>query len=101
MAYNRIQARRILSAAEFELFEATLAGRLERQPRRMLETRLQRARNLADKYRDLLKRQQCAARRRNSGGSAAESREMSRTAQKVRLFQEMSARLEKRLTARS
>jgi hypothetical protein len=93
MAYNRNHARSLCTAAEFQLFAASLADSIRSLTPAQLKARLERARRLRDKYRDLHQRQRLVARART--GSKKGSAE--RTKVKAQLFDEAV----KRFTAQS
>ncbi len=84
MAYNRHHARTLCTAAEFQLFAASLADTLRTLTPARLKAKLDRARKLRDKYRDLHQRQRLAARART--GSKKGSAERTKT--KAQLFDE-------------
>jgi hypothetical protein len=97
MAYNRIQAGRLLGAAELQVFEASLGKTLAALTAAKLRVLIKRARAMRDKARDLLQRQRVATRDRtgNKGGTTGAANE--RTAQKVQVLGEALARFEGRL----
>lgn len=95
MAYNRHHARSLCTAAEFQLFAASLAGTLRSLTPARLKAKLDRARKLRDKYRDLHQRQRLAARART--GSKKGSAE--RTRIKAQLFAEAVKRFTAQIRA--
>ncbi len=97
MALNRIQASRLLTAAELALFQASLADQLKTHSAAQLKSLLRRSRTLRDKYRDLLQRQRVASRSRtgSKGGTFGKANE--RTDEKAQAFAEVLARFEERL----
>jgi hypothetical protein len=97
MAYNRIQAGRLLAAAELPVFEASLGEPLTALTAAKLRVLIKRARTMRDKAQDLLQRQRVATRGRtgSKGGTTGAANE--RTAQKVRVLGEALARFENRL----
>ena len=97
MAYNRIQAAKLLTAGEMEIFLASLGDRLAGLPPARLRAMVVRARNQRDKYRDLYRRQRLETRSRTGrkGGRSGEANE--RTARKAQVFAEALGRFEKRL----
>lgn len=98
MAYNRNQARTLCTAAEYELFESSLSDRIGELTPARLRSKLERARKLRDKYRDLHKRQRLASRQRTGtkkGDRAGGSNE--RTGQKATLFAETLQRYTKQV----
>lgn len=99
MAYNRIQARALLSAAEYELFAASLADAIAGLTAAQLRSKVQRTRRLRDKQRDLLQRQRIASRARSGSKSGSSGVANARTGQKAQIFDETLARFEKRQSA--
>ncbi len=97
MAYNRIQARKICTQAEYELFELSLPTPIAALSCGQLKSKLQRSRNLRDKYRDLYKRQRLAARQRTGTKKGSEPAENLRTYRKEVLFSETMVRYQRRL----
>ncbi|HUG75075.1 MAG TPA: hypothetical protein VMM81_05310 [Acidimicrobiia bacterium] len=93
MAYNRNQARPLLTKPEFELFEASLSDRISSFTPAQLRTKADRARRLADKYRDLYRRQGRAARVKTGSGAGANER----TDRKTAIFEQALGRFEARL----
>jgi hypothetical protein len=93
MAFTKVNARKLLSPRELVLFDHSRGEPLERLDRRGLRSRLENARRLRGKYRDLHRRQQLAARRRG----VAEDESNRRTRDKETLFAEVVERFEKRL----
>lgn len=96
MAYNRTQVRNLLSAAEFELFEASLADNLKMLTGARLRSRIGRARALRDKYQDLLRRQKIATRGRTGSKLGNTGVANQRTEQKMAVLAEALLRFEKR-----
>jgi hypothetical protein len=90
MAYNRNQARPLLTKPEFELFEASLSDRISSFSAAQLRTKADRARKLADKYRDLYRRQGRTARAQIGSGAGANER----TDRKTAIFEETLGRFE-------
>ncbi len=97
MALNRIQASRLLTAAELALFQASLSDQLKTHSAAQLKSLLRRSRTQRDKYRDLLQRQRVASRQRtgSKGGTLGKANE--RTGEKAQAFTEVLARFEQRL----
>lgn len=97
MAYNRIQASRLLAAAELQVFEASLGATLTALTSSKLSALIKRTRSLRDKAQDLLQRQRVATRGRtgSKGGTTGTANE--RTEQKLRVLGEALARFENRL----
>jgi hypothetical protein len=97
MPFNRIHARSLCSASEFELFEFSLAGEIESIAKSRLQGKVERARRVRDKYRDLYRRQRVAARARTGSKHGRSGQANLRTKQKAKLFDEVLARLLARL----
>lgn len=97
MAYNRIQAARLLNVRELEVFEASLSDRLGTLSERGLTTMIGRARTLRDKAQDLLQRQRVATRGRTGSKAGASGHENERSQQKAKALGEMLQRFETRL----
>ena len=62
MANDRANARKLLTAAEFKLFEASRRDAICRLDARTLKLKVELTRKRRDKYRDLYKRQRLAIR---------------------------------------
>jgi hypothetical protein len=96
MPNERATARKLLSSAEFELFEASRRDGICVLSAAELKRKVERTRRLRDKYRDLYKRQRLAMReltgtkRGNSGAANA------RTKEKVAIFQDLLTRFQAR-----
>lgn len=96
MAYNRNHARALCTAAEYELFAASLADQIKSLTPARLKSKLERSRKLRDKYRDLLKRQRLANRARTGTKKGARPDSNARTVDKAKLFGEVLERLSAR-----
>ncbi|MFM0158413.1 MULTISPECIES: hypothetical protein [Paraburkholderia] len=96
MAYNRRHARGLLGASELPLFESSVGEALTGWSAAQLRQKIKRACELRDKYRDLLRRQKLATRERTGTKSGVQGNDNARTEQKVKLFEEVQARLEGR-----
>jgi hypothetical protein len=94
MAFNRNHARPLCTDAEYALFTASLADRIGELTPAQLRGKVQRARKLRDKYRDLEKRQRLANRARTGTKKGDRPRTNARTADKARLFDEALGRFE-------
>jgi len=96
MANDRANARKLLTAAEFKLFEASRRDAICKLDARTLKLKVELTRKRRDKYRDLYKRQRLAIRdqtgtkRGNSGAANA------RTKEKAALFEELRSRFQAR-----
>ena len=96
MAFNRNHARPLCTDAEYKLFTASLADELGALTLVQLRSKIQRARKLRDKYRDLLKRQRLANRARTGTKKGARPATNVRTADKAKLFDEALVRFQAR-----
>jgi len=97
LATTLIQARKLLTAAELEVFVAGRGDTLKAMTLVQLRAKSKRARALRDKYQDLLRRQRLATRERvgskvGDGGVAN-----ARTAQKAHVFADVLERFTRRL----
>ncbi|MDP2065699.1 MAG: hypothetical protein Q8K38_06990 [Burkholderiaceae bacterium] len=97
MAYNRIQAARLLSSSEMTLFAASLADQLVLLTASQLRSQVRRARTLRDKFQDLLRRQRVDTRARTGTKGGTSGTANQRTAEKAQAFTEALQRFEKRL----
>ena len=101
MPYNRTAATKLLTASELALFDAGRRDSIGSLDERALKGKVERARRLRDKYRDLARRQSLASRERTGAKHGTGSRESNaRTAQKERLFAELLDRFEIRLAGK-
>jgi hypothetical protein len=96
MAFNRNHARPLCTAAEYQLFTASLDDGIGELTPAQLRGKIQRTRKLRDKYRDLLKRQRLANRARTGTKKGARPETNVRTADKAKLFDEALGRFEAR-----
>jgi hypothetical protein len=96
MAFNRNHARPLCSDAEYKLFTASLGDEIGELKPAQLRSKIQRARRLRDKYRDLLKRQRLANRARTGTKKGDRPESNTRTADKAKLFDEALGRFEAR-----
>lgn len=97
MATTLIQARKLLTAAELDVFAASRGDALKALTAVQLRGKVKRSRTLRDKYQDLLRRQKVATRRRTGTKAGASGVANERTAQKAQVFAEVLARFEQRL----
>ena len=97
MAYNRKHAQTLCNRTEFQLFESSLKGAIEKLPQARVQEGIQRARTLRQKYRDLHQRQRLATRDRTGSKKGAKPATNERTEQKIKLFAEVLERFELRL----
>jgi hypothetical protein len=96
MAYNRIQAKKALTAQEYELFELSLGDRIDGLDPAALRNAIARTRRLRDKQRDLLQRQRLASREASGSKGGKTGLANVRTAQKAQMLDEALVRFEKR-----
>jgi hypothetical protein len=94
MAFNRNHARPLCTDAEYQLFSASLADEIGALTQVQLRSKIQRARKLRDKYRDLEKRQRLANRARTGTKKGDRPQTNARTADKAKLFGEVLERFE-------
>lgn len=97
MPYNRTAAQKLLTTAELALFDAGNASVLVEHDRRTLAGKVERARKLRDKYRDLYRRQRLATRERTGSKRGQSGAANERTKQKEMLFADLLARFQARL----
>lgn len=97
MATTLIQARKLLTAAELDLFAASRAPVLNAFTPVQLRGKLKRARTLRDKYRDLLQRQKLATRERAGNKQGRSGVANARTEQKEAVFAQMLDTFSRRL----
>lgn len=98
MAYTRITAKKLLTVAELDIFDASKPVELKKLTKPQLRSLLERARKLRDKYRDLYRRQRLALRAEvgsKSGTKGGDANE--RTRQKEELLAEVVLKLEERM----
>lgn len=95
MPYDRRQIRKLTTASEFELVDASSADSIRRLSAQALQKNIARARRLRDKQRDLLRRQRLASRSRTGTKATGNAR----TAQKAEVFDETLNRFTRRLQA--
>jgi hypothetical protein len=97
LATTLIQARKLLTTAELDLFAASRGDALKGLAAVQLRGKVKRSRTLRDKYQDLLRRQKVATRGRTGSKAGASGVANERTAQKAEVFAEVLARFEQRL----
>lgn len=97
MATTLIQARKLLTAAELELFALSRGDDLKALTAVQLRGKVRRSRTLRDKYQDLHRRQRVASRGRTGSKSGTGGVANERTAQKAQVFAEVLGRFEQRL----
>lgn len=97
MATTLIQARKLLTAAELDVFAASRAEALKALTAVQLRGKIKRSRTLRDKYQDLLRRQKVATRGRTGSKAGTSGVANERTAQKAQVFTEVLGRFEQRL----
>lgn len=97
MAYTLTQARKLLTAAELQVFDASRAQPLRELTAARVRAKVIRARALRDKYRDLYRRQTVATRGAPARQRSATGGDNERTQHKADLFAEVLGRFEERL----
>lgn len=97
MAYNRLQAARLLGAGELPVFEASLGSTLGTLTAAQLRAMIRRARTMRDKAQDLHRRQRVATRARTGSKAGASGAANQRTVQKQQALDEALKRFEQRL----
>jgi hypothetical protein len=95
MAISRSSAERLCSGPELELVEASYPANAKQLSPARLQQKIQRARRLRDKYRDLAKQQRGEARGKRQARSTRASRGNENTVRKAQLFAEVLDRLQK------
>jgi hypothetical protein len=94
---RRDVARRLCTAREYELVEASFPENVRRLAPSRLRQKLERARKLRDKNRDLLKRQRLEVRGKRDSRRARPAQGTANTEKKAELFQEVMDRFEAEL----
>jgi hypothetical protein len=94
---NKTQAAKLLSAAEMDVFAASLAPAIKELSAARLAGKVKRARTMRDKFRDLLKRQKVATRGRTGTKAGTSGSANERTAKKAEIFDEVLQRFSARL----
>jgi hypothetical protein len=97
MAYTLTQARKLLTAAELTVFDASRASTIRELTPARLRAKVTRARALRDKFRDLHRRQTVATRSAPASKRSAMGGDNERTLQKADLFAEVLSRFEERM----
>jgi hypothetical protein len=97
MAYNRIQASRLLSGPEMDVFRASLSDRLASLTAAQLAAMIRRARVMRDKAKDLLQRQRVATRTRTGSKAGLSGAANERSASKSEAISQALQRFENRL----
>jgi hypothetical protein len=97
MATTLTQARKLLTAAELEVFIASRGQALTSLSPLQLRGKVKRARSLSEKYRDLLQRQKLATRDRAGSKTGRSGVANARTEQKAVVFGEVLASFSRRL----
>ena len=98
MATTLIQARKLLTASELEIFVASRGDAVKAMLPAQLRAKAKRSRTLRDKYQDLLRRQRLATRERVGTKVGRSGAANARTAQKAEVFAEVLERFTRRLT---
>jgi hypothetical protein len=97
MARTYAQAAKLLSATEMTLFVAAQRDGIGKLSSRALQSKIERARRLRDKYRDLFTRQRLATRARTGTKPGRSGAANERTEAKAKLFDELVTRFAARL----
>lgn len=97
MPYTRTEAKKLLTAAELELFDAGRAPALRTLTKPELRKERERSRKLRDKYHDLFRRQRLAIRAESGSKSGSTGNANERTRQKEELFAELLEQFEARI----
>lgn len=97
MTTNKTQAAKLLTAAEMDLFAASLPAAMKELSPARLASKVKRARTLRDKFRDLLQRQAVATRGRTGTKVGTSGSANERTAKKAEILDEVLARLSTQL----
>jgi hypothetical protein len=97
MTPRRIQDRKLFTGPELLLLRLSMPSEIKALNAARLRVLIKRARRASDKYRDLVRRQLRAVKRRTSRVGGSQQSNM-RTQRKARLLAESVDRLEKRLT---
>ncbi len=97
MATTLIQARKLLTAAELEVFVVSRGQGLTGLSAVQLRGKVKRARTLSEKYRDLLQRQKLATRDRAGTKMGRSGAANARTAEKAALFADVLESFSRRL----
>jgi hypothetical protein len=96
LTFTLTQARKLLTAAELEVFATSRGEALKALTVAQLARKVQRTRTLRDKFQDLLRRQVVATRTRTGSKTGTDDTANARTAQKAQLFDEVLQRFEAR-----
>lgn len=97
MSATIVQARKLLNAAELELYVASRGKPLSTLTAMQLRAKVKRARTMRDKAHDLLRRQKLSTRERTRSKGGRSGAANARSADKARLVAEMLQRFEMRL----
>jgi hypothetical protein len=97
MAISRTSAERLCSGPELELVEASYPASVKQLTPGRLRQKVQRARRLRDKYRDLSRRQRLETRGKRDARASRPSQGHANTDRKAELFQEVLDRFETQL----
>jgi hypothetical protein len=97
MAITRSAAQRLCTQPEFELFEASMPANARQLTPGRLRQKVERARRLRDKYRDLAKRQRLEARGKRTPQRARPAAGNENTVRKAELFDEVLQRFQRQL----
>jgi len=98
VATTLIQARKLLTASELEVFVASRGDAVKAMLPTQLRAKVKRARTMRDKYQDLVRRQRLATRERVGTKDGRSDAANARTAQKAQVFADVLERFTRRLT---
>ena len=96
MAYNRLQASRLLSRSEMEVFLASLSDRLAALTAAEVRAMIRRARAMRDRAQDLVRRQALEAGARTGSRTGASGQVNRRSAEKLTAMSQALKRFEER-----
>lgn len=99
MAISRERAKQLCNQREFELVEASWGRGLQELTPARLRQKVQRARTLRDKFRDLARQQAGEARGKRDARSTRPAQGNRNTKLKARIFDEALERFQERLAA--
>lgn len=97
MTYDRTEAKKLLTVAELELFDAGRSTAIRKLTKPELRSKLERSRKVRDKYRDLFRRQRLAIRAEVGSKAGTKGQANERTRQKEEIFAESVVRFETRI----
>jgi len=99
MAVSKARAKQLTTKREFELLEASWGRELSSLSPARLRQKVQRARTMRDKFRDLARQQAGEARGKRDPKSTRPARSNQNTKLKAQIFDEALGRFEERLAS--